>query len=71
MIYAPFESFGQIQKYIEDNGYTLVSGGFERIPTVELKKLGAEERATLEKLIEKLENDEDVQNVYHTMSLAE
>ena len=71
VIYAPIESFGPIQKYIEDNGYTLVSGGFERIPTVELKKLGAEERATLEKLIEKLENDEDVQNVYHTMSLAE
>ncbi|MBO7278734.1 MAG: YebC/PmpR family DNA-binding transcriptional regulator [Bacteroidales bacterium] len=70
-IYAPFESFGQIQKFIEDNGYTLVSGGFERIPTVELKRLGADERAGLEKLIEKLENDEDVQNVYHTMSLAE
>ena len=71
VIYAPFESFGQIQKYIEDNGYTLVSGGFERIPTVELKQLGADERAGLEKLIEKLENDDDVQNVYHTMSLAE
>ena len=70
-IYAPFESFGQIQKFIEDNGYSLVSGGFERIPTVELKRLGADERAGLEKLIEKLENDEDVQNVYHTMSLAE
>ena len=70
-IYAPFESFGQIQKFIEDNGYTLVSGGFERIPTVELKRLSADERAGLEKLIEKLENDEDVQNVYHTMSLAE
>lgn len=71
VIYAPFESFGQIQKYIEDNGYTLVSGGFERIPTVELKQLGVDERAGLEKLIEKLENDDDVQNVYHTMSLAE
>lgn len=71
VIYGPFESFGTIQKYIEDHGYTVVSGGFERIPTVELKKLSPEDKAGLDKLIEKLENDDDVQNVYHTMSLSE
>lgn len=69
MIYGSFESFGQIQKFIEDNGYEMVSGGFERIPTVELKKLNPEEQAELEKLIERFENDDDVQNVYHTMMM--
>ena len=71
-IYGAFESFGAIQKYIESNPkLELKSGGFERIPTVELKTLPQDQKAELEKLIERFENDDDVQNVYHTMSLAE
>lgn len=70
-IYAAFESFGAIQKYLEDNGFEIKSGTFERIPTVELKVLPPEEKEAIEKLIEKIENDDDVQNVYHTMSQAE
>ncbi len=69
VIYGSFESFGNIQKYLEDNGFELISGGFERIPNVELKRLSAEDQAELEKLIERFENDDDVQNVYHTMLL--
>ena len=49
----------------------MVSGGFERIPTTELKKLNPEEKADLEKLIDKFENDDDVQNVYHLMDMSE
>lgn len=69
VIYGDYTAFGAIQKYIEENGYQLVSGAFERIPNVELKEVPAEERGDLDKLIEKLENDDDVQNVYHTMAL--
>jgi YebC/PmpR family DNA-binding regulatory protein len=68
MIYGSFEAYGAIQKYIEEHGLELVSGGFERIPTVELKALPADQKAELEKLIEKFEEDDDVQNVYHTMN---
>jgi YebC/PmpR family DNA-binding regulatory protein len=68
MIYGAFEAYGAIQKYIEEHGLELASGGFERIPTVELKALDAGQKAELEKLIEKFEEDDDVQNVYHTMS---
>ena len=69
-VYGMFESFGAIQKYIESNPkLELKSGGFERIPTVELKTLPQDQKAELEKLIERFENDDDVQNVYHTMSL--
>lgn len=71
IIYGGFESFGAIQKYIEENGYELISGQFERIPTAELKKLDAEQRADIEKLIERIENDDDVQNVYHLMDMSE
>ena len=66
LIYAPFESFGNIQSYLEDNTLEIVSSGFERIPQV-LKKLTQEQIADVEKLLEKIEEDDDVQNVYHTM----
>ncbi|WP_179334985.1 YebC/PmpR family DNA-binding transcriptional regulator [Winogradskyella costae] len=66
MVYAPFESFGKIQAYLEENTIEIISSGFERIPQV-TKKITAEQAEDVEKLLEKLEEDDDVQNVYHTM----
>ncbi len=66
MVYAPFESFGKIQAYLEENNIEIISSGFERIPQV-TKKLTSEQAEDVEKLLEKLEEDDDVQNVYHTM----
>ncbi|MEO2053056.1 YebC/PmpR family DNA-binding transcriptional regulator [Flagellimonas beolgyonensis] len=65
-IYAPFENFGAIQKELESRGIEIISSGFERIPQV-TKELSEEEMADVEKLLEKIEEDDDVQNVYHTM----
>ena len=70
IIYAPFESFGSIQKYFEEKNIEILSSGFERIPQV-TKKLTAEQKADIEKLLEKIEEDDDVQNVYHTMDESE
>ena len=70
-IYGDYTAYGALQKYIEENGYELLSGGFERIPNVDLKEVTPEQRATLEKLINLLEDDEDVTNVYTTMKPAE
>jgi len=70
-IYGDYTAYGAIQKYIEENGYDLISGGFERIPNVDLKDVTPEQRATLEKLTNLLEDDEDVTNVYTTMKPAE
>ena len=66
MIYGAFEEFANIQKYLESNGFEIVSAEFERIPH-ELKEVTPEQRVTLDKLLEKLEEDEDVQNVFHNM----
>ena len=71
VIYGAYESYGGIQKFIEDNGYELVSGGFERIPNTELKDVTPEQRETLNKLTDLLENDDDVTNVYSLMKPAE
>ena len=71
MIYGAFESFGDIQKYLEGNGFEIKSGQFERLTTSEPKKLTAEQKSDVEKLLAKLEDDDDVQNVYHTMDMSE
>jgi len=66
IIYGDYEAFGPIQKYIEDNGFEIVTADFERIPS-EIKELNEEQMAEVEKLLEKLEDDEDVTDVYHNM----
>lgn len=66
MIYAPFEKFGAIQSYLESQGLEILSSGFERIPTTTVA-LTDEQKEDVEKLLEKLEEDDDVQNVYHSM----
>lgn len=66
LIYGPFEAYGNIQKYIEDNHFELISGGFDRIP-LDFKEVTAEQRAEIEKMLAKFEEDEDVTNLYHNM----
>ena len=68
LIYAPFEQYGAIQKYLEENNIEILSSDFERIPTT-TKKLSEEVQADVEKLLEKLEEEEDVQNVYHSIEM--
>lgn len=65
-IYGPFENFGSIQKELEFQGIEIISSGYERIP-MNTTKLSEEQEADVEKLLERLEEDEDISNVYHTM----
>jgi len=70
VIYGAYEAYGAIQKYIEDNNLEMISAGFDRLPTVDLKELSPEQQVEIEKLIDKFEDDDDVQNVYHIMKMA-
>jgi YebC/PmpR family DNA-binding regulatory protein len=65
-IYGPFESFGSIQKALEGMNIEILSSGYERIPN-NTTKLPEEQEAEVEKLLERLDEDDDVHNVYHTM----
>lgn len=67
IIYGDFESYGRIQKFLEDKGLEIISGEFERLP-LDTKEVTDEQRESLEKLIEKFEDDEDVTNVFHNMA---
>lgn len=66
IIYAPFEQFGALQSYFEEHNIEILSSGFERIPTT-TTKLTEEQQEDVNKLLERLEEDDDVQNVYHSM----
>ncbi|MBD5322959.1 MAG: YebC/PmpR family DNA-binding transcriptional regulator [Duncaniella sp.] len=70
ILYGAFEEYSNIQKYLEDNGFEIISSEFERIPN-DLKEVTADQRAAIEKLLEKIEEDEDVQNVFHNMKEEE
>ncbi len=66
LIYGAFDQFSNLQKYLEEKGMEIVSAEFERIPT-DYKEVTPEQREAIEKLLEKFEDDEDVQNVFHKM----
>ena len=61
-----FEDYANIQKYLEENGYEILSTEFVRIPN-DVKELTPEQREGIEKLLEKLEEDDDVTQVFHNM----
>ena len=69
LLYGPFENYGKIQKELENRNIEILSSGFERIPT-SIKKIKKDEQEEVEKLIETIEEDDDVQNVYHSMNLS-
>ncbi|MDA0728996.1 MAG: YebC/PmpR family DNA-binding transcriptional regulator [Bacteroidetes bacterium] len=66
IISAPFESYGALQSKLESDGHEIVESGLERVPTT-TKPLTPEQIEEVEGLIERLEGDEDVQAVFHTM----
>ena len=67
LLYGEFKSYSDIQTYLEENGFEIHSAEFERIPH-DTKELEEEQRAQIEKLLDKFEEDEDVQNVFHNMA---
>ena len=66
VIYTAFTDFGNMQKALEAKKFDIISSELERIPntTVELNVAQVEE---VMKLVSKLEEDDDVQTVYHNM----
>tara|TARA_A200000113_G_scaffold52229_1_gene43145 strand:+ start:5175 stop:5891 length:717 start_codon:yes stop_codon:yes gene_type:complete len=70
LLYAPFDQFGAIQKELEKLEVEILSSGFERIPQI-TKKLTADQEEEVIRLIEKIEEDDDVQNVYHALDITD
>lgn len=69
-IYGDPKSFGQIQKHLEENGFEVMSAEFTYIPN-DLKDVTPEERESIDKMVERLEEFDDVQTVYTNMKPAD
>jgi YebC/PmpR family DNA-binding regulatory protein len=66
MIYAEFQNYGALQKALEEMNMEILSSDFEYISTIQ-KEVTAAQREDVDKLLEKLDEDDDVNNVYTTM----
>lgn len=69
-IYTMFEDFGSMQKALEENNLEVVSSEFQWVPN-NFKELSPEQSEEVTKLIDALEDDEDVQGVYHNVAQTE
>ena len=70
VLYSTFTDFGTMQKALEDRNIEVNSAGLEWIPNA-TKKVGDTEAEQVIKLIDRLEEDDDVLNVFHTMDMSE
>lgn len=70
VLYGGFKDFGNIQKALDDRQIPLVTAEFERLPN-DMKQLNPEQVAEVDKLLEKLDDDDDVIKVFHNMVSAE
>lgn len=66
-ISGKFEDFGLIQRELENRKFDIISSEFDR-EALTLKELDIEDKAKVEKLINMIDEDEDVQNIYHNMA---
>ena len=69
-IYGDPKSFGELQKHLEEAGFEVTGAEFTRIPN-DTKEVSEAEREVIDKMVDILEDDEDVQNVYTNMKPAE
>jgi len=67
-IQVGFTDFGKMQQTLDSLNIPILSSEKERIPMTYKEDLSEDQRADIEKLIERLEEDEDVQAVFHNMS---
>jgi YebC/PmpR family DNA-binding regulatory protein len=70
VLYTDFKDFGAMQSTLESRGMETSSAQLEWIPTM-YKKLDDSEVDQMIKLIDRLEEDDDVLNVFHTMDMSE
>jgi len=67
VVYTPFSEFARMQKFLEEKGIAVKSAELKRIPNTTVD-LSQEQEDEIMELIEKFEQDEDVQAVYHNVS---
>ena len=68
LIYTSFAAFGEVQKYLESKGIEVKSAGLQRVPHTSVD-LPDEHKKEVQTLVDHLEDDDDVQQVYTNMKM--
>lgn len=66
-IYTPFQDYGRMLKHFEEKGIEVISSELQYLPTT-TKELTEEQTKEVQELLDKIEEDDDVQSVFHTMA---
>ena len=66
IIYTPFNEFGAMQKALEERNIPVISAEKQRFPTI-YKELNEAQTEEIMKMVEEMEEDDDVQVVYHNL----
>jgi len=67
ILYTKFADFGSLQKALEDKNIEVISAELQRIPNIH-KELNEQDTDDVLELIDKLEQDDDVQTVFHNLA---
>lgn len=70
LIYTSYDDFGTMQKFLEENGYEAQSAELQRIPN-NTSALDLDGSKAVLKLIEMMEEEEDVNTVYHNLEMTD
>ncbi|MEY4903752.1 MAG: hypothetical protein RLZZ292_1567 [Bacteroidota bacterium] len=70
LIYSTFTEFGAMQKALEERGIEVLSAELLRLPNIQ-KQLSDEQVEDVIKMLDRMEDDDDVLNVFHTMDMGE
>lgn len=65
-IYTSFHDYGKMQKFLEEKGIEVISAELQYIPTT-TKELPEAQAKEVQALLDELEEDDDVQSVFHSM----
>ncbi|WP_194775218.1 YebC/PmpR family DNA-binding transcriptional regulator [Pararhodonellum marinum] len=66
-VYTAFEDFGNMQKALEEKNIEVTNAEFQRFPTNTVE-LNEEQEEEINKMIERMDEDDDVLNVFHNMA---
>jgi len=70
MITTAFEDFGSLSHKLDELGIEVKSAELQRIPN-NIKEVTAEQFKANMKMLDRFEEDDDVQNVYHNMEITD
>lgn len=70
IVYADYEDFGNVSHKLDELGIEVKNAELQRIPNI-TKELSVEEGKEILDIIDRFEQDDDVQNVYHTLEITD